>query len=322
MRKLDSVSARVFVAVIEEGSVGRAAARENIVPSAVSKRLGELERMLGVALVERGQFGIRPTPAGKALVHHSRMVLQAIERAHDEMTDYVDGVRGHMRLRVSASSLTTSLPSHIRSFILKHQGFKIDLEELETPLIYREVLEGRADLGIGPDIFRPVELQCTKYAEYELCVAVPKGHPLSAKRTATYAETLAFDQVEQNHGSVLTQLLDQAAGRSGIAKRTRIRVRGFETVCSMIGAEMGIGVVPSFLKEVHGRSKGLRFIPLSDEWAKSTLVIVARDLAMLPSGAREFVDHLQHSIDLTSHKSPAISAAAHQREHRASNLNG
>lgn len=298
MRKLDSASAQVFVALIEAGSIGRAAVRLNIVPSAVSKRLGELERMLGVALVERGKHGVRPTSAGEALAHHSRMVLQAIERAHDELSEYVRGVRGHVRVRASASSLATGLPSHIRSFMKLHPGVKLDLEELETPLIFREVMEGRADLGIGPDIFRPVELQCQPYAAYDLCMVAPRGHALAGRRSVSYAETLIYEQVEQNRGSVLTQLLDQAASHNGLVKRTRIRVRGFEAVCSMIGAEMGIGVVPSYLKSIHARSQGLRFVPLSDDWSHASIVVVAREFQRLPTAARTFVEHL---CDATQH---------------------
>jgi DNA-binding transcriptional LysR family regulator len=291
-RKLDSASARVFVAIAEEGSIGRAAARENIVPSAVSKRLGELEQMLGVTLVERGQHGVTLTPAGEALAHHSRMVLQAIERAHDELSEYVHGVRGHLRVRASASSLGAGLPSKIRSFLHTHPGVKIDLEELETPLIFREVLEGRADLGIGPDIFRPSELECLPYAGYELCVVAPRSHPLASRKNVSYIETLSYDQVEQNRGSVLTQLLDQAASRTGAVKLTRIRVRGFEVVCSMIAADMGVGVVPSFL---NGRHRQLRFVPLSDDWAKQTIVMVAREFKTLPAAAQAFVEHLRHA---------------------------
>lgn len=295
MRKLDSSSARVFVAIAEEGSIGRAAARENIVPSAVSKRLAELEQMLGVTLVDRGQHGVTLTPAGEALAHHSRMVLQAIERAHDELSEYVHGVRGHLRVRASASSLGAGLPAQIRSFLRTHPGVKIDLEELETPLIFRDVLEGRADLGIGPNIFRPSELECLPYAGYDLCAVAPRSHPLASRTSVSYVETLAYDQVEQNRSSVLTQLLDQAANRSGVSKLTRIRVRGFEVVCGMIAAEMGVGVVPSFLRATQSRQRQLRFVPLSDEWAKLTIVMVAREFKSLPAAARAFVEHLIHA---------------------------
>jgi DNA-binding transcriptional LysR family regulator len=293
MRRIDATSARLFVAIIEEGSIGKAAAREHIVPSAVSKRLGELESLLGVALVKRSQRGVTPTPAGEALVHHARIVLQAFERMHEEMSEYVDGVRGHIRVRASASALSAGLPSDIQSFLRSYKGVKIDLEELETPLVARDIAESKADVGIAPDILRIESLQLFPYKRYDLSVAVPLKHPLAKLKKTSYRQILKYDQVELGHGSALSQRLDYAAKQVMTTKHTRIRVRGFEAVCQMIGYGMGIGVVPSFLETSYSQMYNLKFVPLSDEWAHPLICIMVRDFAGLPSAAKAFVQHLQ-----------------------------
>jgi DNA-binding transcriptional LysR family regulator len=293
MRKLDSTSARIFLTIAEEGSIAKAALREHIVPSAVSKRLSDLEAQVGVALVERGQHGIRLTPAGEAMVHHARVVMQALDTLQAEMSEYVQGVRGHIRVRASASSLAAGLPLEIRSFLETQQGIKIDLEELETPAIIRDVIQGRADIGICPDIADHSGLKVIPYKPYDLTVAVPARHPLSRRKKLRYEQILQFDQVEQNRASALAQLLDQAAKRSPIPKKTRIRVRGFDTVCSMIGMGMGVGIVPSSSKTTHGDAHGLIFVPLSDAWAHSNICVMIRSYEELPSAARLFVEYLE-----------------------------
>jgi DNA-binding transcriptional LysR family regulator len=297
-RRLDSTSARIFISIIEAGSLGRAAARENVVVSAISKRLSDLEDQLGVTLVERLPTGIRPTPAGEALAHHSRLILQALDRAHEEISEYANGVRGHIRVRVSPSSLVEGLAQKISDHLVLHPRIKIDLEEVPTPQIFGDVLEGRADLGVAPDILRPAEFQYVPYADYRLCIVVPQGHALASLRTVRYAEALTYDQVEQRNSSILTQLLDQAAKQSGLAKRTRIRVSSFESMCAMVGSGMGVGVVPSMFKAVQSRAHGVRFIPLSDPWADSKLVIVYRSLHSLPTAARSLLGHLAPQLGL------------------------
>ncbi|UFN47363.1 LysR family transcriptional regulator [Roseomonas sp. OT10] len=290
---MDPVSARLFVATIETGSIAKAAEREHIVPSAVSKRLSELEALVGTPLFERGLRGVRPTPAGEAFEHHARMVLRMLDRMEDEMSDYAEGVRGHVRVRASASSLTAGLPADIRDFLRERTHLRLDLEEIETPGIVRDVAEGRADIGIGPNLFIPGTLQLFPYRSYDLCVAVPEGHPLAQRPSVSYLETLEYDQVEQTTGSVLAQLMDGVARQASVMKRTRIRVRGFDTLCRMVGAGMGIGLAPSVMEASLGGRYGLRFIPLTDHWARPQICIMVRDVDSLSCAARDFVEHLR-----------------------------
>ncbi|RKK03211.1 LysR family transcriptional regulator [Pseudoroseomonas wenyumeiae] len=302
-RRLNPVSVQFFVSAVEEGSIARAALRENIVPSAISKRLSDLETLLGVALLERGTQGVVPTPAGEAFLHHARLLLRSLERMRLEMAEYGEGVRGHIRVRASASALSAGLPAEIQSFSRAHRQVKIELEEYETPAIVQDIQEGRADVGIGPDIFQPESLLLIPWRQYALAAVVPNGHALARRRKLSYSTLLQYEQVEQGYSSALSQLLDYAAQQSGLAKRTRIRVRGFEAVCRMIGSGMGIGVVPSFVQESVGRIYGLRFIPLDEPWAHPKICIMLRDLDSLPSAARSFVDHLRRSGAATGHSS-------------------
>src|SRR5450759_1311530 len=113
MRHLDIRSAQIFLTVAEEGSIAKAALREHLVSSAISKRLQELEASIGVALFERSQQGVRLTPAGEAMAHHARQVILAFSQMQSEMDDYVKGVRGHLRVRVSASALAAGISEQI-----------------------------------------------------------------------------------------------------------------------------------------------------------------------------------------------------------------
>ena len=72
MKRIDLVSMLLFVAVCETGAIAKGAERENLVASAVSKRLAELEQLFGLPLLERGVRGVKPTAAGEALLFQSR----------------------------------------------------------------------------------------------------------------------------------------------------------------------------------------------------------------------------------------------------------
>lgn len=307
MKKLDSTTARIFLTIAEAGSIAKAAEREHIVPSAISKRLSDLELQVGVALVERGQFGIRLTPAGEAMAHHARSVTHALDNLQAEMEEYARGVRGHIRVRTSASALAAGLPEEMRTFLKSQGGIKVDLEEHETPAIIREVTQGRADIGICPDIAEHQHLQLIPYKPYDLTVVVPEKHPLSKRKQLSYVQTLEFDHVEQIRASALAQLLDRAVRDNSAQKKTRIRVRGFDTVCSMIGLGMGVGIVPASLALTQRKAHRLVFIPLTDAWAHSSICIMVRNYEELPSAARLFVDYLTRtSVAAASAASAAL----------------
>ncbi|WP_371260885.1 LysR family transcriptional regulator [Bradyrhizobium sp. Cp5.3] len=80
IRRIDLTSLQLFVAVCEEGTLTRAASRENIALSAVSKRLGELEEALGTDLFIRHPKGMMLAPAGESLLHHARAMLGSVEK--------------------------------------------------------------------------------------------------------------------------------------------------------------------------------------------------------------------------------------------------
>ena len=88
-RRIDLTSLQLFVAVCELGSIGRAAEREFIAASAVSKRLSDLEATLGTTLLYRHARGVDLSPAGESLLHHARSVLYSLEKMQGELLSLI-----------------------------------------------------------------------------------------------------------------------------------------------------------------------------------------------------------------------------------------
>jgi DNA-binding transcriptional LysR family regulator len=140
---------------------------------------------------------------------------------------------------------------------------------------------------------------------------MPSGHELAGCTTLSYVETLGYEHVEQNQSSALSQLLDYAAKQSSSVKKTRIRIRGFDGVCNMIGLGMGIGIVPSFLGATYASLYNLHFVPLTDSWAHPVICIMFRNRESLPFAARALVSYLDR------HGSATIANVSDQERHRS-----
>ncbi len=295
MRDIDPVSIRLFLATLDEGSIARAAARENIVPSAVSKRISEMEAELRVPLLDRSVKGVHPTPAGEAFGHHARALMQGMDRMQREMAGYVEGVRGLIKVLASVTSLSGALPADIMRFRTERPQIEIDVEERTTPAIYRSVREGLADVGVASEFASHEGLQVFPYRRYALAVVLPTGHALACASQLAYAQILDNDLVELGRDSGIIQVFDEAAREARTSRTVRARVSSFETICTLVAGGMGVGVVPLYLKTAKEKTLAVRFVPLSDAWAQPRSFVAVRDLDTLPLAARAFVAHLRAS---------------------------
>ena len=292
-RRLDLTTLQLFVAVCERGSIGKAAETEFMAPSAVSKRLSDLEFTVGTPLLRRHARGVTPTPAGQSLLHHARSVLFSLDKMQGELSEYADGVRGHVRVHANISAIVQFLPEDLGAFIRAHDTIKIDLEEHLSTEVLRAVQEGAADLGIchvGDDPGH--SLQTQPYRQDRLVLIVPARHPLVKHKTMAFADSLDWDHVGLHANSSIYRAMHTAAMASGRNIRLRIRVTGLDAMCRMIHNGLGVGLMPLRAFELMRGVGELKAVRLNDNWATRRIDLVARDFSSLPVSARLLVDHL------------------------------
>jgi DNA-binding transcriptional LysR family regulator len=195
VRRIDLVTLQLFMVICEEGNLTRAATRQAIAPSAASKRLSNLEQDLGVLLVERRPTGMTPTQAGQVLLHYASIMIQNAEKAAIELSDYAQGVRGHVRMLANLSAIIGFLPEDLLDFFRAHGLFRLDLQEKSSAMVVQGVKDGAADIGICSAEAETRGLQSFPYRRDRLVVVVPKGHPIARRHSVRFVETLDFDYV-------------------------------------------------------------------------------------------------------------------------------
>jgi DNA-binding transcriptional LysR family regulator len=305
-RRLDLISLQLFVAVCERGSIGKAAEQEFMAPSAVSKRLSDLESAVGTALLTRHARGVTPTPAGQSLLHHARSVLFSLDKMQGELSEYADGVRGHVRVHANISASVQFLPEDLGSFTRHHDGIKIDLEEHLSTEVVRAVQEGAADLGICHTgaTEQAAGLQTRAYREDQLVLVVPRGHPLASQTAMGFTDSLDWDHVGLHANSSIYRAMHAAATATGRNIRLRIRVSGLDAMCRMIHNGLGVGLMPRRAFELMHGVGDLTAVPLIDGWALRRIDLVARDFSSLPVSARLLVNHLLQTAPMAASNTP------------------
>lgn len=291
--RLDPTSLRLFVRVVEEGTIARAAAREHIAAAAVSKRISELEDALRTQLLIRSNKGVEPNAAGRVLLRFARSVLHDLDRIYVEMRDYAAGTRGYVRIVANIGAVAQSLPSEIAAFLRAHPDVQIQLEEKISSAVIEAVAENAADIGIcnKPESAQGVEI--LPYHSHELVLATPVEHPLAAAPRVRFSDALAFEFVGLHTGSSINLLLTRAATEAGRHVRMRIQVTSWDALCRMIEAGLGIGVLPSYTAQPYVDTGRIRALVLDEPWAHRELCICVRDLRAVPAAVRLLVEHLR-----------------------------
>ena len=296
LNRLDLKTLRLFAAICEEGTLNGAARRAAIAPSAVSKRLAELERALCCTLLTREPRGMRPTPAGETLLHHTRRMLGSAERIALELAEHASGVRGFVRVLANLSAIVQFLPEDLQAFLAVQAGIGVDLEERPSGGVVTGVEEGAADLGICAGSTDPRSLNAYPYRGDRLVLVVPAGHPLAGCDALAFADTLDHDHVGMHRESSIYGTLRDEARRLGRPLRLRVHVPSFDAICRMAQAGMGLGVVPERVHALLGPQMSVVAVPLTDPWARRTLSLVVRPGTQSPAAALLF-DHLRSAAE-------------------------
>ncbi|WP_438393234.1 LysR substrate-binding domain-containing protein [Caballeronia sp. DA-9] len=298
--RFDLVDLRLFLYILETGSITHGAAQANMSLPSASARLRGMEDALGMPLLERGRRGVETTPAGDTLAHHARLVLAQIERMQGELGEHSEARKTRIRLWANTAAVTEFLPRPLAEFLRDHPNVHIDMKERQSAETVKAVLNGSAEIGIVADAVEHGALQAFAFATDRLVLIVARDHALSGRRKVALKDVLGEAFIGLSAGSALSEYLGEQALFAGQNFYFRARMRTFENVCCMVEHGAGIAIVPVTAARRYRGTLGIRIVELTDRWAPRQLLIVVRDLDALQRPERALVDGLIQAQQLKS----------------------
>ncbi|CAE6853091.1 HTH-type transcriptional regulator GltC [Paraburkholderia nemoris] len=293
LKKLDLTSLRLFVAVCQEQNIARAAEREFIASSAVSRRIAEIEALIGLPVIQRQSRGITVTPVGETVLRYALAIIGNIEQMSAELSRFSSGAKGRVRVVANLSSIVQFLPEDVAAFGRAFPEVSIELEEENSADVLRIVDEHGADFGICNPVAGSEAFEQVPYREDRLAVLVPGGHrPASASRGVAFDELLDDSFVGLRSESALTKLLAQQAANAGRQIDVKIRVSSLDALCRMVHAGLGIAIVPEQVGLLYVNALDVRLLSLSDAWAVRQLIMIFKSRDQLSASAAALVGFL------------------------------
>lgn len=289
-----------FVAVVEEGSFSRAAARVFRTQSAVSQAIKRLEDELSTSLLDRDTHGLTPTETGRMLLDYARRILSD----RDELLHVIEGLREAILGRISIASHESSahyiLPDLLREFRNLHPAIQIEIQRIPVELIPRHVLERRADIGFvtSQPPFR--ELRSIELLRDPLVLVVPPEHRL-AGRTGVQVGELGHEHFFAHHVRTPTTenvvaLFEEYHTPLHIAGR----LWSYENVKDFVKEGLGIAIVPRLCVE-HDLGDGtLIQVPLAGLDFHRSIRVIFLEERKLTEQARSLLELIRHRFSKQS----------------------
>ena len=207
----DLISLDLLLTVAEYGSLGQAGRVHGMTQPAVSMRMTQLERRMGLQLLERTPSGTRLTPAGASVVDWARQVIDAAAAMMAGTVALRAGSASGLRV---AASLTVSdhlLPGWLVALHVGGPDIAVSLEVHNSTGVIRLVADGQADIGFIEGPLPPGVVQARKVAADRLIVVVGPGHPWARRRRPVTGEVLAATPlILREAGSGTRQVLEDA----------------------------------------------------------------------------------------------------------------
>ena len=286
LSRFDLVSLRLFVAVVDAGSLTAGADRFGISLAAASKRIGELEQQLGTPLLARSKRGVEATTAGQTLHRHALALVFGLEQMAIAIDEYRGGARGHVRLAANTSAINGFLPALLAAFRAAHPSVGIDLEELLSSEVVDAVTRGSADLGVYPENTPAEELTSVVCDSDELVLAAAQDHPLACSSRLRFEQALGYDFIVLSRHTAVRRQISAAAESHGRVLRVPIQVHSFDAMCRMVAVGLGVGVLPRAAAAPHAASMRLALVALDEPWVRRRLLLGVRERERLGAPAR------------------------------------
>jgi DNA-binding transcriptional LysR family regulator len=235
-----------FVAVAEEASFTRAAARVHVAQPGVSAQVRRLESELGQQLLDRSGRSVRLTEVGAAVLPFARAALDAVAHARQAVDQLAGLVRGQVTVGMVSGCALAIMPELLAEFHDRYPGVSIALSEDASDRLVELLRGGRLDLAlIGSAGGATPGVGAAVVADEALVAAVSSDDPLAADTTIAVAALRDRPLVSLPRGTGVRAALDAACAGAGFEPRIVFEASALPMVAHLAELRLGIAILPA-----------------------------------------------------------------------------
>ena len=269
----------MVLALAEEETLAEAAQVLRVTPSALSHRIREAERRLGVPLYQKHGRVLRPTVAAQILRNAAERILFDLGQAERLATRSAEGVRHVIRLTVSVYNSFHWLPAFLAEFRRAHPEIDIDIEADAVLAPFGNLVTELIDMVISPDQVLPGTLEATPLFRDELVAVTAPGHPFCDRE---FVEAANFIQETYFTYSLVRQPGfegDRFWGPASAKAAREVKIGSVEAICELVKGGFGVSILSRWALQQHFEAGSLRATRLGKEGLEIIWKAVLRNSA-------------------------------------------
>ncbi|GAA4859281.1 LysR family transcriptional regulator [Saccharopolyspora cebuensis] len=285
---------RLVLAVHDSGSFTTAAQRLHLAQSSLSRTVREVERKVGVALFERTTRHVVVTAAGAEFCRIARRMVDAVDAGINHFEGFLSGTRGQVRVAALPSLAAILLPPVISDHRAARPDVELSIEDGLSDEVLRRVRSGEVDLAVTVAAEPLPDLLVQPIAADRFCCVHPADHRFADRDRLAWADLADEPHVAFEPATSIRQHADRAFAAARTAPEVAMEARNISTVAGLVGAGLGVAVVPGLVLPLVGFA-GLAHRALDSPVVTRRICVVRDPHRPVSAATRAFLDTIEHT---------------------------
>jgi DNA-binding transcriptional LysR family regulator len=286
-------SLKVFCDVARQRSFSQAAAANDVSQSAASQIVLQLEKRLGVQLIDRSTRPLKLTAAGQVYYEGCRGLVEQYLELEASVRDARASVAGTVQVAAIYSVGLRHMSQYVERFATQQPDAEVHIEYLHPDRVYDNVLAGTADLGLVSFPRPSREITCMPWREEEMVLACPPSHPLARCRSVRPAQLKRRKYVGFEKGLVIRREVDRFLREHGVTVDVVLEFDNIENIKKAVEISASVALLPRPTLEREIQAGTLRAVPLAGCRMVRPLGIIHRRVPPLGLAATRFIELLR-----------------------------
>lgn len=271
--KFDTTTVRLILAIVEEGSISRAADKLGLAIAAASRRVTDLEDQLGAKLFKRVPHGVQSTEASAQLLQYIRQIDNLIHRLEGDAQALSHGLNGRIVIGAPKAVVIQFLAGEIAAIQRKYPGILLKILEENSKIVQQLLRDKVIDVGIYEKKSGFLDLEKFAYREDRLVLIYSREYFQFDNGPVSVDELVELPVVSLGKGSAILSALQRAYRSRGRLFANNFTVSGFDTMLALVRHGLGVGLMPPDVLRSFHPEDAIASRELSGNWHQRSYVL-------------------------------------------------
>jgi DNA-binding transcriptional LysR family regulator len=290
--KFDTTTVRLVLAILDEGSISRAADKLGLAVAAASRRVSELEQQLGAKLFRRVPHGVEVTVSGEELLRYLRQIDTLVDRLAGDAQKLAQGLDGRIIIGAPKAVVIESLARDISGIQNRYPGISLKIVEENSKIVQQLLRDKVIDIGIYEKKSGFLDLPQLPYREDRLVLVFSRPHFQFPSTPVAIDELMDIPLVSLGKGSAILSAVQRAYRSRGRLFTNDYSVNGFDTMLAFVRHGLGVGLMPPGVLASFHPEDTLACAELQGDWHRRSYVLSCVEGHAQPQTLQNVIDAL------------------------------